>query len=192
MTQTRQDGKIARGYVASYDSETKVLKYFRDRSLYFGNNQVRLTDVWFDSCNISNDLVFTGPFLYPGSGQYDSRLTFNSKVTFTGKITLNVIKFGSGGKNVVYNIRGGSSLIHAPKVDLYATKSPDGSYNIDYSLIPQNVFALGIPPYRDERFNNYYGLGGFVGDQFLRGSYQPSMNVINLPFTSNNIGGLLE
>src|SRR6056300_1592993 len=31
-------GGTARGYVASYDSETKVLKYFQDRSLYFGNN----------------------------------------------------------------------------------------------------------------------------------------------------------
>ena len=28
----------AKGYVASFDKETKVLKYFRDRSLYFGNN----------------------------------------------------------------------------------------------------------------------------------------------------------
>ena len=39
ITQTRTDTKIAKGYVASYDSETKVLKYFRDRSLYFGNAQ---------------------------------------------------------------------------------------------------------------------------------------------------------
>jgi len=29
-------GGTAKGYVASYDSTTKVLKYFRDRSLYFG------------------------------------------------------------------------------------------------------------------------------------------------------------
>ena len=29
-------GGIAVGYVASYDSDTKVLKYFRDRSLYYG------------------------------------------------------------------------------------------------------------------------------------------------------------
>ena len=36
ITQTVTDG-TARGYVASYDSETKVLKYFQDRSLYFGN-----------------------------------------------------------------------------------------------------------------------------------------------------------
>jgi len=31
-------GGTARGYVASYDSETKVLKYFQDRSLYYGNS----------------------------------------------------------------------------------------------------------------------------------------------------------
>ncbi len=39
ITQTLAGGiGTARGYVASYDKETKVLKYFRDRSLYFGNN----------------------------------------------------------------------------------------------------------------------------------------------------------
>ena len=32
-------GGAAKGYVASYDSETKVLKYFQDRSLYFGNEK---------------------------------------------------------------------------------------------------------------------------------------------------------
>jgi len=28
----------ARGYVASFDNETKVIKYYQDRSLYFANN----------------------------------------------------------------------------------------------------------------------------------------------------------
>jgi hypothetical protein len=37
ITQTVTDG-VARGYVASYDTETKVLKYYQDRSLYFANN----------------------------------------------------------------------------------------------------------------------------------------------------------
>jgi hypothetical protein len=37
ITQTVTGG-TARGYIASYDSETKVLKYFQDRSLYFGNS----------------------------------------------------------------------------------------------------------------------------------------------------------
>ena len=32
-------GGAAKGYVASYDSETRVLKYFQDRSLYFGNTK---------------------------------------------------------------------------------------------------------------------------------------------------------
>ena len=31
-------GGTARGYVASYDRDTRVLKYFQDRSLYFGNS----------------------------------------------------------------------------------------------------------------------------------------------------------
>jgi hypothetical protein len=37
ITQTVTGG-TARGYIASYDSDTKVLKYFQDRSLYFGNS----------------------------------------------------------------------------------------------------------------------------------------------------------
>ena len=51
ITQTRTDGKVAKGYVASYDIETKVLKYFRDRSLYFGNkfNQTDYNRVTLDS-----------------------------------------------------------------------------------------------------------------------------------------------
>ena len=30
-------GGVARGYIASYDKDTNVLKYFQDRSLYFGD-----------------------------------------------------------------------------------------------------------------------------------------------------------
>jgi len=38
IKQSRVDiGKVALGYVVSYDSDTKVLKYSRDRSLYYGN-----------------------------------------------------------------------------------------------------------------------------------------------------------
>ena len=32
-------GQIANGYIASFDKDTKVLKYFRDRSLNFGNTK---------------------------------------------------------------------------------------------------------------------------------------------------------
>ncbi len=38
------NGKIARGYVASFDKDTKVLKYFRDRSLNFNQTFHNHTD----------------------------------------------------------------------------------------------------------------------------------------------------
>jgi len=37
-------GGIAKGYVTSYDNETKILKYIRDRSLYFNNSSLDQTD----------------------------------------------------------------------------------------------------------------------------------------------------
>ena len=39
MSQTTASGGVAQGYVASYDSQTQVLKYFQDRSSYFSNNK---------------------------------------------------------------------------------------------------------------------------------------------------------
>ena len=94
MTQTRTDGKIAKGYVASYDSETKVLKYFRDRSLYFGNNQneVDYNTVTEDSkvyefeSSASTIAPFTGSI---ETSFNDNKVTVGSKVidlgvTFTG------------------------------------------------------------------------------------------------------------
>ena len=37
-------GKVSTGFIASYDSETKVLKYFRDRSLNFNRTTYDHTD----------------------------------------------------------------------------------------------------------------------------------------------------
>ena len=37
-------GKVATGYVASFDNDTKVLKYFRDRSLNFNKTSLEQTD----------------------------------------------------------------------------------------------------------------------------------------------------
>jgi hypothetical protein len=44
LTVSPNVGKVATGYVASYDKETKVLKYFRDRSLYFNKTIYDHTD----------------------------------------------------------------------------------------------------------------------------------------------------
>ena len=44
LTVSPNVGKVATAYVASYDSETKVLKYFRDRSLNFNRTTFDQTD----------------------------------------------------------------------------------------------------------------------------------------------------
>ena len=48
ISQTRNDGSIAEGFVAAYDEETNVLKYYQDRSLYLTDNTNTL-----DNNNIS-------------------------------------------------------------------------------------------------------------------------------------------
>jgi hypothetical protein len=51
VTQEQSSTEIARGWVASYDRDTKVLKYFRDRSLFLTNgvNQEDRTTIGVDS-----------------------------------------------------------------------------------------------------------------------------------------------
>ena len=49
----------AKGYVASYDDETKVLKYFQDRSLYFGNTKDQLDRA--DVSSVSKIISFASP-----------------------------------------------------------------------------------------------------------------------------------
>ena len=44
LTLSPNTGKVATAYVASYDSETKVMKYFRDRSLNFNRTTYDHTD----------------------------------------------------------------------------------------------------------------------------------------------------
>jgi len=42
ITQAQSNGDVAKGYIASYDAETKVLKYWQDRSLYYPNYKDQL------------------------------------------------------------------------------------------------------------------------------------------------------
>ena len=89
ITQTRTDGKIAKGYVASYDSETKVLKYFRDRSLYFGNaqDQVDYNTVTEDSkvYNFESSASTIAPFTGSIDTSFnDNKVTVGSKVINLG------------------------------------------------------------------------------------------------------------
>ena len=53
ITQTILNVGTAKGYVASYDTTTKVLKYYQDRSLYFSNNVDQS-----DNVNVASDAKF--------------------------------------------------------------------------------------------------------------------------------------
>ena len=65
VSQTQSSTDIAKGYVASYDSTTKVLKYFKDRSLFLTNgvNQEDRTTIGVNSkvveFNNSDSITFT-------------------------------------------------------------------------------------------------------------------------------------
>ena len=106
ITQTRTDGKVAKGYVASYDSETKVLKYFRDRSLYFGNkfDQTDYNAVTLDS-NVY-DFQFDGGNIVSVNGTFtasiDTSLNDN-KVTIGNKVINLGVTFTKGLANPEIN-----------------------------------------------------------------------------------------
>ena len=69
LTLAPNNEKVAKGYVASFDKETKVLKYFRDRSLHFNPTTQDHTDYTgistdakifqFESSNTANDIKGT-------------------------------------------------------------------------------------------------------------------------------------
>jgi hypothetical protein len=75
ITQVVSNG-IAVGYVASYDSDTKVLKYFRDRSLYYGSTHDQT-----DYIGITTSGNSTPEFNANGL------LVFGTTSSFTGKIS---------------------------------------------------------------------------------------------------------
>jgi len=66
LTVSPNAGKVATGFVASYDKETKVMKYFRDRSLHFNKTSYDHTDYTgisttgriyqFESSNTANNI----------------------------------------------------------------------------------------------------------------------------------------
>ena len=87
ITQSNAAG-TAKGYIASYDKETDVLKYYQDRSLYFGNN--------FDQTDNPNksDVV---KFL----GNENNQIVFPNGDTGVVDITLNDSFIISGDKRIV-------------------------------------------------------------------------------------------
>jgi hypothetical protein len=108
ITQTVTGG-TARGYVASYDSETMVLKYFQDRSLYFGNNvdQTDYNTVTSDSKVLS--FSSSGGSITPFAGSIATLFNSN-KVTVGTKIIDLGVTFTSGLANPEINKKTGDII----------------------------------------------------------------------------------
>jgi hypothetical protein len=112
ITQTVTGG-TARGYVASYDSETMVLKYFQDRSLYFGNNvdQTDYNTVTSDSKVLS--FSSSGGSITPFAGSIDTSFgspTPTNKVTVGSKVIDLGVTFTSGLANPEINKKTGDVI----------------------------------------------------------------------------------
>ena len=109
ITQTVTNG-TARGYVASYDSETKVLKYFQDRSLYFGNS-LDQTDR-NDHSKVYN-FESNGGSISPYSGSVDTTFgspTPTNKVTIGSKVIDLGVSFTAGLANPEINKKTGDII----------------------------------------------------------------------------------
>lgn len=95
ITQTRTDGNVAKGYVASYDSETKVLKYFQDRSLYFGNDKDQTDYDDVTTASTIYDFESSASTITPFSGSINTTFTGNS-VTVGSKVVDLGVTFTNG------------------------------------------------------------------------------------------------
>jgi hypothetical protein len=108
-------GGIARGYVASYDSETKVLKYYQDRSLYFNQTTLDQTDYVGISTNSrvlnfessANAVTTTGGF----SGSIDTTFTGITTNPTGNKIINLASQFTNGLSNPEIN-KGSGEIIY--------------------------------------------------------------------------------
>ena len=95
ITQTRTDGDLAQGYVASYDKETGVLKYFQDRSLYF------------NQANKTNQLDYVGVS------------TFSKVVTFEGtEQSINFAGASPASRKLQNSFSGITTTVGSKQIDL--------------------------------------------------------------------------
>ena len=81
LTVSPNNGKIAMGYVASWDKETQVLKYIKDRSLNYTLNPVTLEEDQTDYTGIST----TGR-IYGFESDNDANEIFGASSNFSGSV----------------------------------------------------------------------------------------------------------
>ena len=118
LTISPNAGKVATGFIASYDKETKVMKYFRDRSLHFNKTTYDHTDYTgistigkiyqFESANTANDIEgkssgFSGSIdvsFSKGTDNPTGNKLINLGVNFNAGLSESEINKGSG--EIVY------------------------------------------------------------------------------------------
>ena len=119
IQQIQTDGKKSLGYVASYDSETKVLKYYRDRSLYYGggggSNHTDFIGMttFFNSSGSVVGLNTTSQISKDGGGwsaSVDGSVTNTSTITVSNKIINLGVEFTSGLANPEINSKSGNII----------------------------------------------------------------------------------
>ena len=108
ITQDQGNNVIARGYVASFDKDTKVLKYYQDRSLCFGNKiDQTLSDSTTDiiAFNSTNDIEFNT------SGGSASIADLNGSVVVVNNKQINLgVTFTNGLSNPEINKKTGDII----------------------------------------------------------------------------------
>lgn len=116
ITQTFSNGQKASGYIASYDKDTKVLKYFKDRSLYYNPFEYDQTDyvgisstgnanVDFSSSSSPPPVISTSGF----TCTIDSSFT-QSVVTVQNKVINLDVSFNAGIANPEINKTSGDII----------------------------------------------------------------------------------
>ena len=109
ITQIVTNG-VAKGYVASYDSETKVLKYFRDRSLYYHPTLYDETDYREANRNPKiYDFESSANTITPFTGSIDTSFSDN-KVTLGNKVIDLGVIFTNGLANPEINKKTGDII----------------------------------------------------------------------------------
>ena len=85
ITQDQGNNVIAKGYVASFDKETKILKYYQDRSLYFGDKYDQR-----DNTNSTDVVGFNTSTTTLSVGSIDLSLNGSIKTVNSKQINLGV------------------------------------------------------------------------------------------------------
>jgi hypothetical protein len=110
ITQTVTGG-TAQGYIASYDSDTKVIKYYQDRSLYFSNDEDQ-TDA-NDVGTVSKVLGFSGSnnISFDAGGSASVNTSFSDSTVLVNSKQINLgVTFSGGYSNPEINKKTGDVI----------------------------------------------------------------------------------